>query len=419
MQESRVGYIGLGAMGGAIALRLAKAAPLSIWDADAGVVARFAKNGATSMRDAAELGRHCDIIFLCLPRSSDVEQVLFSNGGLMDGLKPGALIVDQTSGTPGQTYAIAQRLRSAGIRMLDAPISGTPSAAAAGQCTLLVSGSDEDVEALRHCFRAITAKVLRCGDRVGDGQATKLVNNTINAGCRLSTLEMVALGRKLGLDLAGLTDTLNQGEGRNRPAQLMLTALVEQRASTNFALRHMLKDINQSVRLGMELGAAMPIAGIVRGILQIGCNTIGESAQLEDVVSLTESMSSARLTGSGETNTLSSSDRESLHRLVDRAVASCNRWVTFEALAMGLQYGLSLEKLVPAIQVSSGWSGAVDSLAGATSLAAICDPEELSTELVHLRVATDLAVDEGVSILVMNEVRSRVEELLAGVGIPA
>lgn len=316
-----VGYIGLGAMGGMLARRLLPAARLHIWDLSAAAVSTLERQGAIAMDDAAALAQRCNIIFLSLPRTADVEQVILGAKGLLQGMKPGTLVVDQTSGTPADTRIIAARLREASVAMVDSPVSGTTAAAAAGECTVLYSGGAEDVGRAMPWLQAISQKVLNCGARVGDAQATKLVNNTINTGCRLAMLEMAALGRKCGLPLAVITDAVNSGEGRSRPSQLMLTALVEGRASTNFALKHMLKDINQAVRMGMEAGALMPIAGVVRG-LQMGCNTMGESAQLEDVVRLVESMSGTRIVGASD-DELPRLDEARLLGAIDKVVAVC------------------------------------------------------------------------------------------------
>lgn len=401
-----VGYIGLGAMGGMLARRLLPAARLHIWDLNASAVSTLEREGAIAMEDAAALAQRCDIIFLSLPRTADVEQVIQGARGMLQGLKPGALVVDQTSGTPADTRMIAARLREAGVSMIDAPVSGTTAAAAVGECTVLYSGGAEDVARAMPWLHSISQKVLYCGAHVGDAQATKLINNTINTGCRLAMLEMAALGRKCGLSLAAIGDALNSGEGRSRPSQLMLTALVEGRASTNFALKHMLKDINQSVQMGMDGRALMPIAGIVRGLLQIGCNTLGDSAQLEDVVRLVESMSGTRIVGTAA-GELPPTRQKRLLSVIDKATAVCNRWVTQEALTMGVKQGLEPGRLVAAVQASSGWNQVLEKLGAAA--VSLPDVSDLDLVASHLREVTELAIREGASILVVNEVRSRIE----------
>lgn len=290
-----VGYIGLGALGSALARQLLASHTLHVWDVNDEAVRELVKIGACAAQSAEDLGHYCDIVFLCLPRSENVREVLFGESGLVSSLRPGAIVIDQTSGVPIETRGFAETLARREVSMLDAPVSGSPQLVLAGGCTIMISGSEDVLSRALPVLHAITQQVLRCGDRVGDAQAMKLVNNTMNAGCRLATLETVAMGRKWGLTLRTLTKVLNAGAGRNLSTKNMLTALVEGRASTRFALPLMLKDLNQANALAAENGVSLLVAGLVRGLLQVGVNTLGALAQLEDVVRLIETMAATRL----------------------------------------------------------------------------------------------------------------------------
>ena len=291
----KVGYIGLGAMGAPLAQRLIGTYDLCVWDINTAAVAEFEKLGAGVASSAAELAYRCDVLMLCLPRTENVRQVIFGAQGLAQGLTPGKIIIDQTSGVPEQTRDIARQLEAKGVAMIDAPVAGGLAAARAGKVTIMVSGPDSAYQTVSPILHAISSNVFRCGERVGDGQAIKLVNNVMNAACRLATLEIVAMGRKSGLPLATLTDLLNKSTARNRITETMLPAIVEGRAATNFALPLMVKDVRQAIELGMNAGAPMPVSSIALGLLQTGVNTLGQDARLEDVVKLIESMAGTRL----------------------------------------------------------------------------------------------------------------------------
>lgn len=291
----KVGYIGLGAMGAPLAQRLIGTYDLCVWDINTAAVAEFEKLGAGVASSAAELAYRCDVLMLCLPRTENVRQVIFGAQGLAQGLTPGKIIIDQTSGVPEQTRDIARQLEAKGVAMIDAPVAGGVAAARAGKVTIMVSGPDSAYQTVSPILHAISSNVFRCGERVGDGQAIKLVNNVMNAACRLATLEIVAMGRKSGLPLATLTDLLNKSTARNRITETMLPAIVEGRAATNFALPLMVKDVRQAIELGMNAGAPMPVSSIALGLLQTGVNTLGQDARLEDVVKLIESMAGTRL----------------------------------------------------------------------------------------------------------------------------
>ena len=134
-----------------------------------------------------------------------------------------------------------------------------------------------------------------CGERVGNGQTMKAVNNLMNVGCRLATLEAVAMGRKYGLTLEAMTEALNSTTGRNYTTQGMLPAIAQGRQSTKFALALQLKDMDQALELGLEHGVPMPMASVGRALLQIAVNTLGENAQLEQIIQVIASMAGTRL----------------------------------------------------------------------------------------------------------------------------
>lgn len=287
----KIGYIGLGFMGGALARRLVGAHELTVWDLNTAATTAFQELGVAVAASAAELARNSDIVLLCLPRTSDVRTLCFAPGGLVEGLSPGKLVIDQTSGVPGETRAIAEQLASAGITLIDAPVSGGVAGANAGTITIMVSAPEESFQRALPVLQAISPNVLRCGNKVGDAQAMKSVNNLLSAGCRMSTFEVVAMGRKLGLSLPALTEALNKGSGRNRTVMNTLPILAKGTpAPLNFAMALMLKDMNQAMQLGMACGVPMTLTNLVRGLLQSGVNTFGKDAQYEKVVDLVETM---------------------------------------------------------------------------------------------------------------------------------
>lgn len=296
-----VGYIGLGAMGGALARHLLDKYTLSVLDINKATVDAFVQLGARAATSAADMARQCDIVLLCLPRSSDVRHVIFGPGGLAEGLSAGKIVIDQTSGVPGDTREFAERLGAMGVSLFDAPVSGAMATAIAGTISIIASGPAQALERAMPVLKSISANVFDCGGRVGNGQTMKAVNNMMNAGCRLATLEAVAMGRKYGLSLAAMTQALNHTTGRNYTTQGMLVAIAEGRQSTKFALSLQVKDMNQAMLMGVDHGVPMPISGAVRGLLQIGLNTLGENPQLEDMIRLIESMAGTRLADQGVT----------------------------------------------------------------------------------------------------------------------
>jgi 3-hydroxyisobutyrate dehydrogenase len=290
----RIGYIGLGAMGGALARHLIGKFPLSVFDLNQKAVDSFVELGATAAATPAELTRNSDVVLLCLPRSSDVQAVLFGQDGVVQGLSAGKIVVDQTSGVPAETRGFARRLEEMGVALFDAPVSGAMATAIAGTISIIASGPLAPFQKVLPVLQSISPNVFHCGERVGNGQTMKTVNNMMNVSCRLATLEVVAMGRKFGLPLEVMTDAINATTARNYTSQGMLPAIAEGRQSTRFWLALQVKDIHQAIGLAAEQRVPMPIGGVARSILQIGLNSLGKDAQLEQMIGVIETMADTK-----------------------------------------------------------------------------------------------------------------------------
>nr|WP_309973720.1 NAD(P)-binding domain-containing protein [Variovorax guangxiensis] len=412
----RIGYIGLGALGSELARCFVAGHELAVWDLNDRAAAPLARAGAHVAPSAAELAKRSDVILLCLPRSADVRELIFGHRGLVEGLSPGQLVIDQTSGVPKETAETAARLAARGVVMMDAAVSASPHVVAQGAATLMAAAPDDVYERALPVLRAITAKIHRCGTRVGDGQAMKIVNNAMNAACRLGTLEVVAMGRKAGLSLAAMTATLNAGRGCNQTTEKMLPAIARGEASTNFALSLMLKDVNQAAALGMEQGVPMPITGIVCSLLQIGVNTIGTQAKLEDMVGLTETMAATRFMDSS-TGAAPDEDAADTLPTIDAAVAALGQLVTYECVAAGFRHGLSLPDMTRILHGTSGWSHASREVLAQLNADTRVSSEQFGPMAASLATAAELGLRLGAPMPISCAVRGVAESALHGSAI--
>ena len=290
----RIGYVGLGAMGGALARHLVPKHTVTVFDLNPAALSEFTALGARTAKSCAELARESEIVLLCLPRSSDVERVLFGPAGLAEGLAPGSIVVDQTSGVPGETRSFAVRLAQQGVGMVDAPVSGNQAAARGGTISIIASGPGAVYGKVEAVLKDISPNVMYCGERVGNGQMMKTVNNLFNVSTRFATLELVALGRKLGLPLEQLTEALTATAGRSHTSRVMLPAIAQGRETVKFHLALQVKDMNQAITLGTAEGVPMPIGVAARSLLQIGLSSLGPHAQLEDMIGVVERMAGTR-----------------------------------------------------------------------------------------------------------------------------
>lgn len=407
----KIGYIGLGAMGGALARRLLKSHPLTVWDLQPAATQSLAQAGAVCADSPADLARHCDVVLTCLPRSANVRELLFGQGRMAEVLSSGTIIIDQTSGDPAQTAQMAQELAPRGITLLDAPVSGGQKGADAGTIAIMVAGMDAAYQQVLPILHSISPNVDYCGPQVGNAHAMKLLNNTVSGSTRLATLELVALGRKLGLSLAEIASALDAGDARNKTTGTSLPALLQGRpAVSEFALALLLKDINLGTGLGMGCGAPMPISNVVRSYHEMALNTLGPTAQLAQLVGFVEGMAGTMLTHTdAPMSAVTATDKAVLAKLLTKAVATCNLLITYECAAVGVRYGLSLDLMARVILKGGAWNGAAERVLPVLSAGGQHSGDQLKDVHAGLVQLTHLARSCGAPLNVCDLVRCLVE----------
>jgi len=363
----KVGYIGLGAMGGELALQLVGKTDLSVFDLNGQAVNRMVAAGAKSFPTAAALAENSDVIILCLPRSQDVEQVLFGLDGVAQSLSAGKVVIDQTSGIPAMTARMAARLSEIGVYMIDAAIAGGVGAAQVGRATFMGSGVYEAWSRALPILQKMTPNVYRCSDRVGDGQAMKLVNNAIGAGYRIASLELAALGRKFGLPLKTISARLNAGSAINFTTRGMIAALLEGRRTINFSMPLMVKDLNASLAMAASCGASLPLTAAARAVMQITISLMGKETSVEDIIPTVERLSDVEFMSVSTIPVVAPPEGEtpeSLLATIEQAVEICNWLVVWECAAMGAAFGLSYHAMSTILNAGSAWSAAAEHLLG-------------------------------------------------------
>lgn len=212
MSAERVGFVGLGNMGGRMTRRLVGAGiPVTGYDADSGAAGRC---GAAAAASIAEVVGQADIVLMSLPDSRVVEAVVEGEGGVLSVCREGQVVVDLSTASASSTRRLSGLLAGRGVSYVDAGISGGAAAAEKGSLTLMVGGEERAVARLAPVFAPIAAKVVVMGGS-GAGHTTKLLNNFLNAVSLAATAEVMVAGKKAGLDLHSLLDVLNASSGVN------------------------------------------------------------------------------------------------------------------------------------------------------------------------------------------------------------
>jgi 3-hydroxyisobutyrate dehydrogenase-like beta-hydroxyacid dehydrogenase len=204
----KVGFIGLGSMGRPMAERIqSEGHELTLWARREASLEPFANTAATVVATPAEMGRVVDVVGICVFDAKGVEEVLFGPDGLAETLKPGSVILMHSTVAPSEVQELAEKAAAAGLRLLDAPVSGGQPKASIGKLTIMVGGDAETLEAASAVLAAMSDHVVHLG-AVGAGSRAKLVNNTLfSAQIQLADYAMTA-GESLEIDPVGLADVL-------------------------------------------------------------------------------------------------------------------------------------------------------------------------------------------------------------------
>jgi 3-hydroxyisobutyrate dehydrogenase len=290
----RLGFIGLGNMGAALAMRLV-GQPLSVFDNDPAKCDVFASKGVDVAGSLAELATNSDIIFTCLPTSAITETVLFGPDGLSSHLSSRHIIVDMTSGDPAQSRDQARRLADADICFADAPVSGGPRGARDGVIAIMVGGADPLYNVLHPVLSVISCNIFHAGD-VGAGHALKAGNNLLNLICRMATFEVVSLLVNAGVAPDKAVDILQKSSGRNYATEITLPDnILSGKMHQGFSMALMQKDAGLALAMAANLKQAMPLGDTALNALQTAIDAHGIDADMSLVALSYEDATGARI----------------------------------------------------------------------------------------------------------------------------
>lgn len=278
--DGPVGFVGVGAMGAAIAGRLLGGHELLVHDRNRAAADGLVTAGARFVESPYELAAACSIVLLSLPGPDDVTSVLLGPDGIGRRLARGSVVVDTTTSTPTVDRVVAAELAERGVDFVDAPIGGGVKRAKEGTAALMVGAAPEVFARVEKLLHEVTPHVLHLGD-LGAGHTVKLVNNMLNSCNRFAALEAVRLGQAAGIAQDDLVAAINASSGRNYATEVTFPQYLSGDAGyreQGFSLALMLKDIRLATGLGRELDHAMPVSDLVEGLTERAVGRFGGDA---------------------------------------------------------------------------------------------------------------------------------------------
>ena len=262
----RVGFVGLGTMGAAMAANAARAGfEVHAWNRTPGRAPELKDLGVHERASAAEVAANSDIVMTIVSDTPDVEQVLFGPGGVAEGAKPGTLVVDMSTISPSATRDFAERLASSGIGMLDGPVSGGSEGAKKGTLSIFIGGNAADLERARPVLNSLGTTITHVGP-IGSGQAVKAVNQVILAGTYLGVAEGIVLAIKAGLDVEQVVAALSGGAAQSWVLANRSGRMIENDYPLGFKVSLHRKDLGIALAMARELDASLPVSEMCEAI---------------------------------------------------------------------------------------------------------------------------------------------------------
>jgi 3-hydroxyisobutyrate dehydrogenase len=261
-RPERVGFVGLGIMGGPMAAQLVRAGfELSVYTRTREKAERFAaERGARAAATPAEAAAGAWAFVTMVPDAPQVEQVLFGAEGAAAALPDGALVVDMSTIAPSASRAIAGRLAPLGY--LEAPVSGSKPRAEDGTLTIMAGGEPEAFERARPLLEAMGERIVHLGP-VGHGQMAKLLTNTMGAVNAAALAEAVRTAKAAGLDRDAFLEVAGGSAGASAILTLKGGPMFEERFEPAlFKLEHMLKDVRHCIVEANALGIELHLGGL-------------------------------------------------------------------------------------------------------------------------------------------------------------
>jgi 3-hydroxyisobutyrate dehydrogenase len=291
----KIGMVGIGMMGHGIASNIIKHGYPMVLLEHAGnqPLDGLIAAGATTVESPASLAAASDVVILCVTGTPEVEAVLFEKGGLLEGLKPGTIVIDCSTAIPSSTIRIAQAVEKAGGRFLDAPMTRTPKEAAEGRLNLIVGGDSalfETVKPLLQCY----AENIAFAGPVSSGHTLKLLHNFVSLGFSAVLAEAAACAERSNIDPKVFVEILAKGGGDgvilNR-----LRPYIESRDNSGFrfSVSNALKDMTYYNTMAEDLGAAHGTAEAIRQTYELAGNEGGKQATVPELVTILAARSKA------------------------------------------------------------------------------------------------------------------------------
>jgi 3-hydroxyisobutyrate dehydrogenase len=267
-RTERIGFLGLGIMGSRMAANVRRAGfELTVWTHTPGKAQRWAPaHDAVAVGTPAEVARASDVVVSMVVDGAQVASVLLGEDGVAHAAASGLLCVDMSTIAPADTRRIGAALAEHGVRMLDAPVTGSSPRAEDGTLTIMVGGPPADFARARPLLETMGELIVHVGE-LGQGEMLKLINNALGAANAAALAEALLLAGATGVDLDAFERAVAAGSGASAQLALKAGPMRRHDYTTLFKTEHMLKDVRLCLEEAQAAGVPFASAGHARDLL--------------------------------------------------------------------------------------------------------------------------------------------------------
>ena len=264
----KIGFIGLGIMGKPMVRNLLKAGhEVVAYDIVKENIDTVVKDGAIAASSSKEVAEQCRIIITMLPNGPHVLEAVTGKDGVLEGVKEGSILIDMSSIAPHISQQIAKACEAKGVKMLDAPVSGGEPKAIDGTLSIMVGGKKEVFDEVYDILMAMGSSAVLCGD-VGAGNTTKLANQIIVALNIAAVSEAFMLSTRAGVDPQKVFEAIRGGLAGSTVMNAKVPMILDGNFKPGFKIDLHIKDLNNAIETGHDVGAPLPLTALVMEILQ-------------------------------------------------------------------------------------------------------------------------------------------------------
>lgn len=264
----KIGFIGLGIMGKPMAKNLLKAGySVVAYDIIPEPLKELVSAGAEEGKSPSDVASKVDVVITMLPNSPEVKEVVLGKNGVLEGAKPGTILVDMSSIAPLASKEISEKAAEKGVIVLDAPVSGGEPKAIDGTLSIMVGGPKDAFEKVEDILKKMGSSVVLVGD-IGSGNTTKLANQIIVALNIAAMSEAMVLATKAGVDPEKVYNAIRGGLAGSTVLDAKVPLVLERNFKPGFRIELHIKDLMNALDTGHAIGVPLPLTSLVMETMQ-------------------------------------------------------------------------------------------------------------------------------------------------------